>query len=182
MINTGKSDLKESLEIGKKMKVEVNKLYKCLEIEIDGVFKSLLLLKKKKYAALAYADPFAPNPVAKKEVKGLDMVRRDWCGLSKTIGNTVLDMILAGMSKDDLVLKIDEYVSEMGRKISNGDIPLSEYIITKQLTRAPSDYSDPRGLPHVIIAKRMQKEEGKNDQELINTFVPYVITANPDEP
>lgn len=29
-------------------------LYKCLEIEIDGVFKSLLLLKKKKYAALKY--------------------------------------------------------------------------------------------------------------------------------
>ena len=27
-------------------------MYKLLEIEIDGVFKSLLLLKKKKYAAL----------------------------------------------------------------------------------------------------------------------------------
>jgi len=38
--------------MGKKLKDEVNCLYKCLEIEIDGVFKSLLLLKKKKYAAL----------------------------------------------------------------------------------------------------------------------------------
>lgn len=38
--------------MGKKLKDEVNQLYKCLEIEIDGVFKSLLLLKKKKYAAL----------------------------------------------------------------------------------------------------------------------------------
>ena len=30
------------------VKNEVNKLYKLLEIDIDGVFKSMLLLKKKK--------------------------------------------------------------------------------------------------------------------------------------
>lgn len=34
------------------VKREVNSLYKELEIEIDGVFKTMLLLKKKKYAAL----------------------------------------------------------------------------------------------------------------------------------
>lgn len=56
MINTGTQNLKDSLEMGKKLKVEVNVLYKCLEIEIDGVFKSLLLLKKKKYAALKVED------------------------------------------------------------------------------------------------------------------------------
>ena len=31
----------------------MNKLYRLLEIDIDGVYKSLLLLKKKKYAALS---------------------------------------------------------------------------------------------------------------------------------
>jgi len=35
------------------VKAEVNKLYRLLEIDIDGVYKSLLLLKKKKYAALS---------------------------------------------------------------------------------------------------------------------------------
>ena len=38
--------------MGKKLKAEVNVLYKCLEIEIDGIFKSMLLLNKKKYARL----------------------------------------------------------------------------------------------------------------------------------
>lgn len=52
MINTGTQVLKDALNMGKQLKQEVNVLYKCLEIEIDGVFKSLLLLKKKKYAAL----------------------------------------------------------------------------------------------------------------------------------
>ena len=35
-----------------KVKKEVNALYKELEIEIDGIFRTMLLLKKKKYAAL----------------------------------------------------------------------------------------------------------------------------------
>jgi DNA polymerase alpha subunit A len=39
--------------MGKKLKFKVNKLYKCLEIEIYGIFKTMLLLKKKKYAALS---------------------------------------------------------------------------------------------------------------------------------
>ena len=52
MINSGTTNLKDAIEIGRRLKAEVNVLFKCLEIEIDGVFKSLLLLKKKKYAAL----------------------------------------------------------------------------------------------------------------------------------
>jgi len=35
------------------VKTEVNKLYRLLEIGIDRVYKSLLLLKKKKYIALS---------------------------------------------------------------------------------------------------------------------------------
>ena len=56
---------------------------------MDGVFKPLLLLKKKKYASLKIdnfeeilRNPDA-KPIFKREVKGLDMVRRDWCNLSK---------------------------------------------------------------------------------------------------
>lgn len=90
MINTGTSVLKDALEMGKKLKQEVNVLYKCLEIEIDGVFKSLLLLKKKKYAALKIVAWGTPDEKIESEIKGLDMVRRDWCPLSKRIGNFVL--------------------------------------------------------------------------------------------
>lgn len=61
MINTGSSNIKESLEMGRRLKVEVNVLYKCLEIEIDGIFKSLLLLKKKKYAALKIENAGTPD-------------------------------------------------------------------------------------------------------------------------
>jgi DNA polymerase alpha subunit A len=59
------------------------------------VYRSLLLLKKKKYAAVTYKNPYDESAGFDKEVKGLDMVRRDWCPLSKQIGNTVLDEILS---------------------------------------------------------------------------------------
>lgn len=58
--------------------------------------------------------------------------------------------------------------------MKSGDTPLSDYIITKQLTRATTEYSDSKGLPHVQVAIRM-KSQGKSDSDLIHNFIPYVI-------
>jgi DNA polymerase alpha subunit A len=106
-------------------------LYKCLEIEIDGVFKSLLLLKKKKYAALKIENWGTPDEKVVTELKGLDMVRRDWCPLSKSVGNFVLNEILSGKQKEDIVITLNEYLSTIGEKLKNNQIHLSDYIITK---------------------------------------------------
>lgn len=68
----------------------MNKLYKLLEIDIDGVFKSLLLLKKKKYAALVVEQHGEGRYTLKQELKGLDIVRRDWSDLAKECGKCVI--------------------------------------------------------------------------------------------
>lgn len=118
MINTGTKSLRDSLEMGKKLKAEVNVLYKCLEIEIDGVFKSLLLMKKKKYAAIKIDDyQNGEGRITSKEVKGLDMVRRDWCQLSKDVGNRVLDEILSDKERDRIIIELNDYFSEVSRKL-----------------------------------------------------------------
>jgi len=117
--------------MGKKLKAEVNILYKCLEIEIDGVFKSLLLLKKKKYAALTVEDFAGEGKLIKKEVKGLDMVRRDWCNLSKEVGNKVLDEILSGKERDKIIMELNDYFSNISQKMRQGHLDLNKYIITK---------------------------------------------------
>ena len=57
MINTNKRDFDESMEMGRKIKTTINKHFKLLEIDIDGLFKSLLLLKDdtdNKYTERAY--------------------------------------------------------------------------------------------------------------------------------
>ena len=83
------------------VKDKVNKCYKLLEIDIDGLFRTMLLLKKKKcvtftpppyvdnllirYAALVEQ----PDGSTVKEVKGLDVVRRDWSTLARNTGQYV---------------------------------------------------------------------------------------------
>lgn len=59
------------------------------------------------------------------------MVRRDWCPLSKSVGNFVLTQILSGKQRDEVVLTLNEYLSDIGTKLKNGSVPLSEFIITK---------------------------------------------------
>jgi len=156
MINTGTTKIPQAMEMGKKLKGEVNQLYKCLEIEIDGIFKSMLLLKKKKYAALIVENPGTPEEKITTELKGLDMVRRDWCPLSKDVGNFVLKEILSGKQREDVVMSLNEYLTNIGNQLKTGDIPLNKYIITKQLTRSPNEYSDPKSLPHVCVALRQK--------------------------
>ena len=59
------------------------------EIDLDGIFKRLLLLQKKKYAAVKVEDMERTST----EVKGLDMKRREYCNLSKTVSQYVSTMI-----------------------------------------------------------------------------------------
>ena len=58
------------------VKTEVNKAYRLLEIDIDGVYQSMLLLKKKKYAALNVSKGTDGQLTTSQELKGLDIVRR----------------------------------------------------------------------------------------------------------
>jgi len=46
----------------------------------------LLLLKKKKYAALNVSKGADGKLTTTQELKGLDIVRRDWCELAKQTG------------------------------------------------------------------------------------------------
>jgi hypothetical protein len=45
------------------------------------------------------------------EEKGLDLVRRDWCQLSKEVGRKVLSFILSGQDHEAIVDKICEFLS-----------------------------------------------------------------------
>ncbi|XP_030625392.1 DNA polymerase alpha catalytic subunit [Chanos chanos] len=161
MINTNSSNLDEVFKLGNKVKSEVNKLYKLLEIDIDGVFKSLLLLKKKKYAALTVETQPDGHYTVKQELKGLDIVRRDWCDLAKECGNYVIGQILSDQSRDTIVENIQRHLMEVGEKVINGSVPLSMFEIHRALTKDPQDYPDKKSLPHVHVALWINSQGGK---------------------
>jgi DNA polymerase alpha subunit A len=92
----------------------VNKKYRLLEIDMDGVYKRMLLLKKKKYAAVKVLSNSDGTMREVIEQKGLDIVRRDWSSLSKDIGNYCLDQILSGRSREDVVEAIHSQLRKVG--------------------------------------------------------------------
>ena len=176
MINTrlnNESDLPKVKELGERVKKEVNRLYRTLELEIDGIFRSMLLLKKKKYAAKTVQE--GPNGITYgQELKGLDLVRRDWCIQSKDTGRFVADQILSGEDPEIVVKNIHDHLEELARKMRNNELPLEKYTITKGLSKHPNDYPDGKSQAHVQVAKMMLK-----NNRPVNTgdHIPYIITA-----
>lgn len=176
MIHTGLDDISRAKAIAGKVIQEVNKKYRCLEIDLDGVYKRMLLLKKKKYAAIKVAlDGSLRENI---ERKGLDMVRRDWSLLSKEIGDFCLNQILSGGTCDDVVESIHNSLVQVQEQMKSGQIELEKYIITKSLTKAPEDYPDAKNQPHVQVALRL-KQNGFSGCSAGDT-VPYIICSQQD--
>ncbi|MEW5309277.1 MAG: hypothetical protein WDW38_001173 [Sanguina aurantia] len=176
MIYTGTDDTAAARVAGERVKKEVNRRYRLLEIEIDGMYKCMLLLKKKKYAAIKLeAGPVAGGPMREvMEQKGLDIVRRDWSPLSKDVGNYVLAQVLSGRSSEEVVAAIHTHLREVAAKINAGQIGLGKYIITKALTKHPHEYPDAKSQPHVQVALR-RLAAGKREGVMPGDTVPYVI-------
>lgn len=141
MVNSNTDQLGEAISIGNKIKNLINKNYKYLEIEIDNIFQPLLLLRKKKYASKVLknlADLMngqTVQPVFSREIKGLDMVRRDWSEISKKVSDFALDTILSGQSKEEIISLINDHLLELNEKLKNNLVSLKDFIITKQLTK-----------------------------------------------
>eukprot|EP00929_Paragymnodinium_shiwhaense_P041782 TRINITY_DN216_c0_g1_i1.p1 TRINITY_DN216_c0_g1~~TRINITY_DN216_c0_g1_i1.p1 ORF type:complete len:1469 (-),score=432.52 TRINITY_DN216_c0_g1_i1:368-4774(-) len=159
-VNSKTMDYDQAMASANQIKRSVNKRYKTLEIEIDGIFGRLLMLKKKKYAALKVLD--WQKKTFEKELKGIDVVRRDWCGLAKRLGFAVIDKVLSGeLGKEETVAWIHDYLVEGGKEMDENKVPLEQYVITKGLTKAPKDYPDAKNQAHVMVALRLQ-ERGKS--------------------
>lgn len=153
-VNTKTHNYNDAMQAAQAIKRSVNKRYKKLEIEVDGVFGRLLLLKKKKYAGLKVVDQ--AKGIYEREYKGLDIVRRDWCPLAKGLGETILEQVLNCESKEDVVNWIHTFLSERCKEIDENQVPVEKFVITKGLTKAPQDYPDAKNQAHVQVALRLQ--------------------------
>lgn len=154
MINSNSVDYDEVFKLGAQIKQAVNKTYKLLELDIDGVYRYMLLLKKKKYAAVTMEKKANGKIVTSTELKGLDIVRRDWCQLAANTGKDILNKILADLSADERIAYIHEKLESIAKDLKEGNIALNDLSITKSLTKDPNDYPDKKSLPHVQVALR----------------------------
>lgn len=83
--------------------------------------------------------------------QGLDLVRREWCVLSKDTGKFVLDRILSGEAREAVVATIHEHLETLATSMRAGEVTVPQYVITKGLNKAPHEYPDAKSQPHVQV-------------------------------
>lgn len=171
MIDSGCDSYGAALEIGNNFKKLVNERYKLLEIDIDNVFKKLLLHAKKKYAALNATIDKDGNEHVVLEVKGLDMKRREYCPLSKDVSVHVLNTILSDLDPETALHETYEYLEDIRRKVEQNEIRMDRFKINTRLSKDPSAYPGGKNMPAVQVALRMRKNGRVVKAGTVITFV-----------
>lgn len=188
MVNSNTTDVKEAIRIAKELGKDVSKKYQKLELGVDGIFRKMLLVQKKKYAALLYQD----ENHDKIETKGLDMVRRDWCGLTKISSLFIIDQFMKASSREvavENILNELKIINEMldnngepiegrpSKRFGNG-IKLEHFVIYKSLTKPLDQYvGGLNKIPeHVLVARWMRDNTSQSVNA--NDTIPYVITKS----
>lgn len=174
MINANVDNVSDAFAVGRMFKEAVNERYRLLEIDIDNVFRRILLQAKKKYAAINMIESDG-KWIEKMEVKGLDMKRREYCNLSKEVSSRLLNEILSGDDTEVSIQRIHDYLRETAGKMREQVIPAQKYIIFTQLGKAPKEYPNADSMPQVQVALR-ELARGKTVRK--GDVISYIITGD----
>jgi len=145
-------------------------------LQCEKCFHPILILGKKKYAGrkMLY---FGATPELSSS--GLETVRRDNCLLASGTQERCLQMIL--MEGDHKGERSIQYVHDKIRDLLMGRIPLSDLIISKNLSKSFQHYEESgTKQPHVELAKKIDARKHITGEEGYYTGdrVKYVVTAN----
>ncbi|KAM0681032.1 DNA polymerase alpha catalytic subunit [Glugoides intestinalis] len=157
----------QAVESARALVNKINGKYKTIEIELEKVFKKLLLYTKKRYAALVY-----DKELSYIETKGIDLVRRDFCQASTDLSRTVLNIILRDIESErsENLLGVNNErndTKETTEKIYSACIdfystlfkrPVEDFLISSILSKDPQSYANGTNLPHVNLALRLNKK------------------------
>jgi DNA polymerase alpha subunit A len=121
-------NIQDAMKVGRDFKKAVNDRYRLLEIDIDNIFRRLLLHAKKKYAAINMIEVDGKF-IEKMEVKGLDMRRREYCQLSKETSTKLLGFLLSGEESEQVVESIHEHLRQLATNMREFKIPAQKYAI-----------------------------------------------------
>lgn len=174
MIDTRVTSYSEAIRIANDLVNTINRKHRHLVIGLDHVFKKLLLLKKKKYAALVCSR----DGKCHREYKGLDIVRRDWSTVAKNAGDQVLQILLAEEAKnDDVADKVHQFLRQLSEVLMQKS--LEEFLIYKQLNKNPDEYGESgKNLAHVLVALKFNQECKDGRVLRSGDVVPFLIARH----
>ena len=194
-INTKTFEIDQAIKIGKEIQDRINSFSQSgiLEIGMDYVFKRLLLNDKKRYAGICIlnSEEHIENREielkTKLQIKGMEVIRREWCMLTKLIGKITLNLVLS--DDEHFVAKVYTLVKHVSKLLSSKQlnrqvlkpnlpneekyetyenfvnlesVPLSFLKMHNMLNKAPSEYNV-NTLAFVNVARRLQMRKKLKD-------------------
>lgn len=142
-----------------------------MELEFEKLFKRFLPLTKKRYVAWSFIQAEKDGkPIWEEgiEMKGIETVRRDWCGL---VSETISDVIEVILKKEDIKGAVHLFKGIV-QDLVQGKIPIQKLVVTKTMTKSPQHYMGVQ--PHIELVKKIHL---RSPQEApgIGDRIPYVI-------
>ncbi len=138
-----------------------------LILEPEKIYRSFLILTKKRYAGWAF-EKSGDEWEEKIDMKGIETVRRDWPSIVSKTMEEVIDIIL----KEGDINKAIEHVQTVAERLSKGDVPLEELAVVKSITKRLDRYDGV--LPHIELAKKIKRRDPANPPSP-GDRIPYVI-------
>jgi DNA polymerase I len=173
MVKVKANNIEEAFKIGKEIERTINDSYQGkITAKIESVFKSFLIIAKKRYVGISI-EKEGDEIKEKIIMKGIETVRKDWCGLTEKVLSKVLEFLL----KEGSIEKAIVYVREVIKSLEEGKVDIEDLIITKGISRRLHEY---KGIqPHIELVKRMMKRSPEK-APMVGDRVDFVIVAGPE--
>jgi len=147
-------------------------LVKPMELVFDGFAKRAIFLAKKRYALLLQ-EKNALGIKEKIKVKGMETVRRDWCGLTTKTIERVLELVLKEGKVEEAVELVKNIINNIKKLETSKDNELfDDLILTRQYTKKVESYKNKQ--PHITVIEKLKK---RGIIANVGDRIPFVIIA-----
>ncbi len=172
---------KAALQAAKDLTVESGQLVSsCLkpphDFEFDKIFKSFILLSKKRYVGDMSEDGVEDDDFHRKSM-GIVMKRRDNAPIVKYVYGHAVDAILNPRDLDVRagIVEATQFVQQAARDLLAGKFPMTKLTITKSLR---AEYADPTRIAHKVLADRIAERDPGNKPSTTDR-IPFVYIVAP---
>ena len=164
--------LKDAGLIGKKIAETVtSSLPQPMELVFEAFARRGIFLAKKRYALWVF-EQMGEEWRDRIKVRGMETVRRDWCGLTSGTLKKCLELVL----KEGKVEEAVEHVRSVVIRLQNLDLSqdpmiLEELTLTRRYTKSTGSYKNKQ--PHIQLVEKMKERGGQVPN--VGDRVPFVI-------
>jgi DNA polymerase I len=168
----GSISLQDAELIGRKIaKTVTSSLPDPMELVFEAFARRGIFLAKKRYALWVF-EPRGDGWMDKIKVRGMETVRRDWCGLTSKTLKTCLELVL----KEGKVEEAVEHVRSVVLRLQNQDLSLDpslleDLTLTRRYTKSSGSYKNKQ--PHIQLVEKIKERGGTVPG--VGDRVPFVI-------